>query len=298
MRKSLLFTVLLAACGADPVPEPVPEDGPAPAAPTVAVSTKETPKPVVSEDGLFVIDPSRYADLPEGPEGEAIRRGYDLAMDTHRLLPDHVGNGLNCTNCHLKAGTTPKAAPWVGVTDRYPRYRKRSGKVDDLQDRINGCMQRSEAGKPLERDSEPMLAMVAYMTWLSEGVEDGKKVADIGMPRIQPPSPPDRANGQALFEQKCTACHGAEGKGVYGPDDKTMFPALWGERSYNVAAGMARLNTAAAFVKWNMPLNQGGTLTDQEAYDIASYFIFQDRQDFAHKDGDWPEGGKPEDARY
>ncbi len=246
----------------------------------------------------FRFEPSQFVDLPEGPEGEAIRRGRELIVDTHRLLPDHVGNGLNCTNCHLQAGTVPKAAPFVGVTDRYPRYRKRSGKVDDLQDRINGCMERSMNGRALERDSEPLRAMIAYMTWLSRDVPDGKKVEGIGMPRIERPGEPDPERGRALFEERCASCHGKDGQGVFGPDDKTIFPPLWGERSYNIGAGMARLNTAAAFIKWNMPLNQGGTLTDQEAYDIASYFIFQERPDFAKKDGDWPKGGKPEDARY
>jgi thiosulfate dehydrogenase len=61
---------------------------------------------------------------------------------------------------------------------------------------------------------------------------------------------------------------------------------------------MARLSTAAAFVKHNMPLGQGETLSDQEAYDVALYFTAQPRPDFAGKDKDWPEGGKPDDAPY
>lgn len=61
---------------------------------------------------------------------------------------------------------------------------------------------------------------------------------------------------------------------------------------------MARLNTAAAFTKANMPLGQGYTLTDQEAFDVALYFTRQPRPDFAEKSLDWPEGDKPEDARY
>ena len=47
-----------------------------------------------------------------------------------------------------------------------------------------------------------------------------------------------------------------------------------------------------------MPLGQGGSLTDQEAYDIADYFIHLPRPDFARKSEDWPRGGKPRDARY
>ena len=55
---------------------------------------------------------------------------------------------------------------------------------------------------------------------------------------------------------------------------------------------MARLNTAAAFVKHKMPLGQGGTLTDQEAFDVAAYFTTQPRPDFAAAAKDWPKGDK------
>ena len=61
---------------------------------------------------------------------------------------------------------------------------------------------------------------------------------------------------------------------------------------------MARLNTAAAFAKANMPLGQGGSLSDQDAFDVAAFFIRQPRPDFGRKSEDWPKGGKPEDARY
>ena len=61
---------------------------------------------------------------------------------------------------------------------------------------------------------------------------------------------------------------------------------------------MARLDTAAAFVKTKMPLGQGNTLSDQDAYDVAAYFTRQPRPDFAGKNQDWPKGSKPADARY
>ena len=51
-------------------------------------------------------------------------------------------------------------------------------------------------------------------------------------------------------------------------------------------------------IKIAMPLGQGGTLTDQEAFDVALYFTQQPRPDFTGKQNDWPRGGKPEDARY
>ena len=77
-----------------------------------------------------------------------------------------------------------------------------------------------------------------------------------------------------------------------------MFPALWGPKSFNIGAGMARLKTAAAFIKINMPLGQDNTLTSQQAFDIAAYVLRQPRPDFIGKARDWPKGGKPEDAPY
>jgi len=61
---------------------------------------------------------------------------------------------------------------------------------------------------------------------------------------------------------------------------------------------MARIGNAAAFVKANMPLGQGNTLTDQEALDVAAFFTHQPRPDFQDKAKDWPNGDKPTDARY
>jgi thiosulfate dehydrogenase len=46
-----------------------------------------------------------------------------------------------------------------------------------------------------------------------------------------------------------------------------------------------------------MPLG-GVPISDQEAYDVAAYFTRQPRPDFKAKKGDWPNGGKPADARY
>ncbi|WP_316683759.1 c-type cytochrome [Ralstonia holmesii] len=48
---------------------------------------------------------------------------------------------------------------------------------------------------------------------------------------------------------------------------------------------MARIYTAAAFVKHNMPLCKGGTLTAQEAVDVAAFFTQQPRPDYAARQG-------------
>ena len=50
-----------------------------------------------------------------------------------------------------------------------------------------------------------------------------------------------------------------------------LFPPLWGERSYNWGAGMADMQNAAGFIAANMPQDHPGTLTNQQAWDVAAY---------------------------
>ncbi len=49
---------------------------------------------------------------------------------------------------------------------------------------------------------------------------------------------------------------------------------------------MHRVNTAATFIKDNMPLGQGGTLTDQQAWDIALFMDSHERPQDPRFDGD------------
>jgi thiosulfate dehydrogenase len=61
---------------------------------------------------------------------------------------------------------------------------------------------------------------------------------------------------------------------------------------------MARLGTAAAFIRWNMPFDRPASLTDQEAYDVAAFILAHPRPDTPGKERDWPNGDPPEDAAY
>lgn len=250
------------------------------------------------EKKLAPFNPPDEKTIPSGPMGDAIRLGQKIVTQTPQHAKDYTGNALNCTSCHLNGGRQPNASPWVGIWGVFPEYRPRNAKVNALQDRINDCFQRSMNGKALPYESEEMRGILAYMQWLSQGVPTGMDVDGRGFVRISAPQPADQARGKQVYVEKCTVCHGADGQGQYGPKGETLFPPLWGPKSFNVGAGMARLNTAAAFVKAVMPLGQGGTLSDQEAYDVAAYFTQQPRPDFKDKVLDWPKGDKPKDARY
>ena len=236
--------------------------------------------------------------IPAGPEGDRIRRGRHLARRTYEELPELVGADLHCTSCHLEDATKANAGPWVGLSSAYPEYRPREGHVVSLEERLDQCFERSVNGRAPGRDSDVTKALVAYIDWLSRDVPRGAEVVGRGFGRIERPPDVDPDAGRNGYLARCAARHGADGAGIRDQDGGYKYPPLWGDRSFNIGAGMARLDTAAAFVKHDMPLGQGESLTASDAYDIAAWFIEQPRADFAKKNLDWPHGGKPPDARY
>jgi len=218
-------------------------------------------------------------------------RGRALLLATRDSLPRNVGNSLRCASCHLNGGLQAAAMPWVGVYARFPQYRARSAKVDLIEDRINDCFRRSMNGRALDPAGPDMRDIVTYFAFLSTGLPVGVEMEGQGLPQLRP-LPGDIRRGAAVFASTCTRCHGASGQGT------AIAPPLWGPRSYNVGAGMARINTAASFIHALMPIDRAQQLTPQQAFDVASYINTRPRPDFAPKVRDWPRGGKPPDADY
>lgn len=252
-----------------------------------------------------VFETPRLAELLSAPNAEQLVRGMRLNVQTQALLPDNVGGDLNCTSCHLNAGTVADGSPYVGVSAFFPSYAPRAGKVITIEERINGCFRRSMNGKALPPASADMKAMVAYFDWMKGATKPEDKVAGRGVGKIDAKIVPDMVNGQKVYGTQCSVCHGQNGEGLKDAGGRMVYPPLWGERSFNIGAGMARTYTAAAFVKRNMPIGfqekfpigQGG-LTDQDAVDVSAYFTHMERPDFPDKVKDWPKDPKPGDARY
>jgi thiosulfate dehydrogenase len=221
----------------------------------------------------------------------SVRRGKALLAFTRDSLPDHVGNRLQCVSCHPDNGTRRNVMPWVGVYARFPQYRSRSGGIQVIEDRINDCFKRSMNGKPLVPESRDMRDIIAYMAFLSSGYPVFAQVDGQSFPRV-PVLEGDTVRAATTFAAKCSVCHGVNGAG------NDSIPALWGPGSYNIGAGMARVQTAAAFIRVAMPRTAPGTLTDQEAYDLGTYINTRPRPDFAGKELDWPKGDPPPDVAY
>jgi thiosulfate dehydrogenase len=259
---------------------------------TARVKTEEPRGAGQTGSAAIEFAPPSPETIPGSQLGEQIRLGYQIVVNTQEYARPYVGNRLNCTNCHLDGGLNPNAASFVGLAAVYPEYRTRNARVNTLADRVNECFERSLNGRALPPDSSKLQAVVGYITWLSRGVPSGAALPWRGLQRIESRRPLDPGNGKNVFANKCVFCHGSDGLGTMAA------PPVWGPQSYNIAAGMARVTVAAAFIKSNMPRARGWSLSDDDAYDVAAYINAQPRPDFPDKANDWPKGGKPADAPY
>lgn len=275
--------------------------------------------------------PPAWDKLPEGEFGEKVVRGYKSFVDTQSLAPQYTGNGLNCVNCHTDAGRKENSAPLWAAYMSYPVFRAKNNRINSFEERMQGCFQFSMNGTPPDYGADALVDLSAYAYWLAQGTLTGEDFdpADMEVPsdadllkggkredfpfmeayldnggskepalpgRAYPETPepelaPDIARGKQVFEQECSVCHGENGEGQQ-VNNHYVFPPLWGPDSYNWGAGMQRVNTAADFIKHNMPLGQPNKLTDQQAWDVAMYIDTRDRPQDPRNKGDVAETRK------
>ncbi len=248
--------------------------------------------------------PASLSDIPANEQGKLIREGYELILNTSRHIGPLAenatrrlaGNNLSCGNCHLDAGRKIGSGSFIGVANRFPQFRGRENKQGTLEERINGCMERSMNGHVLEEDSREMKAMIAYMEWLSKDVPDEIQTLYKGYKPVRLPEvKADTSMGRQLYEAKCMVCHGNDGRGQRIAGEVFtgyVYPPLGGEDTFNDGAGMNRVITAAEFIKSNMPYGatyDAPQVTDEEAYHIAAYINTFSRPSKSDKDKDFPD---------
>src|SRR5258708_2459153 len=155
--------------------------------------------------------------------------------------------------------------------------------VMSIAQRINGCMTRSMNGSPLPTDGGEMEAIVAYLQFIGRKTPQGVRVAGMGLPPLPKPArAPDSVRGATVYAAHCAKCHKDQGQGepLMAPGVGYEIPPLWGDDSFNSAAGMSRIDTAAAFIHVNMPIGSNDRepiLTVQEAWDVAAFVTSQPR---------------------
>ena len=109
--------------------------------------------------------------------------------------------GRSCATCH---GDASKSMKMVGAT--WPKYSKKLGKMQSLEQRINQCRTENVEAKPFKWESKQMLGMTAFIRNQSLGVPMNVS--------IDGPAVSFFEKGKAFYEQKrgqldmsCKNCH-------------------------------------------------------------------------------------------
>jgi thiosulfate dehydrogenase len=253
--------------------------------------------------------------LPRDAQGMQIRAGRDLVTATYAHMGPLVsnpakrfaGNNMACSNCHLQAGTKKFGLPLFGIFGDFPHYTSRGGGEITIEERLNACMTRSMNGRALANDAPEMQAMVAYIKFLSTDVAKGETLPGMGsgnMPELDRAADPVR--GRTIYNNSCAMCHNTDGSGIARSrtdlSQGYVNPPLWGNDTFNIGAGMARISSMANFGHFNMP---HGTdyldpqLSVEDAWDVSAYVLSHPRPQKAGLDKDFPDLLlKPVDAPY
>lgn len=242
-------------------------------------------------------------------DAQLIQYGRDLIAHTADYLGPQgivnpLSNGMNCQNCHLDAGSKPFGNNYSAVAATYPKFRARSGTAETIAKRVNDCFQRSLNGQALDSTGHEMRAIMAYIKWVGQTVPKGKTPKGAGLiklPFLKRSANPD--SGRVVYAAKCQSCHGEKGEGLPMPEGNgRRYPPLWGEKSYNEAAGLYRISSFAGYIKANMPFGasyDNPQLTDTEAWDLAAFVNSQPRPKHPFLATDWPKiDGKPFDHPF
>jgi thiosulfate dehydrogenase len=256
----------------------------------------------------FPKNPLTDSTLDDSKLSKEIRWGFRIFTNTPAEAGRFAPGRGSCNNCHLNAGQREKALPLVNVAGLFPEYNKRAGRLISLGDRIVDCFLRSEnatAGTGQDRTPSPtskeVLAVSAYLTWLSRGAEVGRNPSWRGQNVIPngalvPIAKLDPHRGEMIFTERCTSCHGADGQGV-AIGDKRAGP-LWGADSWNDGAGAARVYTLAGIIRYSMPYLDPGNLTDADAQHLAAFIDSKPRPSYPFKAQDYLTEPLPPDSVY
>ena len=253
--------------------------------------------------------------LPQGAFKDVVLYGRKLFNETYSVIGPEVsdrsmrysGNNLTCQNCHLESGAKRFGLPMVGVYGAFPTYMAREDEVRTLEERIQGCMERSMNGRELPLGGKEMKAFLAYIQFMSTDIPVGKATEGRGSaPLAMLDRAADPKRGAQVYAQNCASCHQADGQGqrngVAGDAKGYRYPPLWGPDSFNNGAGMHRLIASASFIRGNMPFGaryDAPVLSVDDAWDVAAYINSQPRPNRANLDRDYPNRArKPVDAPF
>jgi L-cysteine S-thiosulfotransferase len=189
-----------------------------------------------------------------------------------------VPAGKSCASCHGAASESMR-----GVAARYPAIDRASGKLLDLEARIDDCRTRRQGAAAYARESEDLLALTAYVAHQSQGLPVA--VA------IDGPAHAFFERGRAFYYQRhgqmnlaCADCHErnwgrrllnetiSQGHGngfpayrlewqAVGSLDRRLRACLYGIRAQMPAPGSPELRELALYLAWreaSLPIEAPG----------------------------------------
>jgi L-cysteine S-thiosulfotransferase len=213
----------------------------------------------------------------------ALRSGIDFAgPDVRAMQSDDLANpgflwvergeklwsdasgGASCASCHGDAKSSMR-----GAAARYPVFDATSGTVFDLEARINDCRVRRQKAAPLERESDDLLGLTAYVAYQSKGLPMATRIDGAAKGAF------DR--GRAFYYQRhgqmnlsCAQCHEQNwGKRLYAETlsqgQSNAFPAY--KLEWQTLGSLQRRIRACLYgVRAEMPPAGAPELTDVELF--------------------------------
>jgi len=200
-----------------------------------------------------------------------------------------------CSSCHFAGGHVPFGSPVYQSPSKYEPdpatglgpYFRPLGYHRDLEDSIIDCFRNCMNAERAPTKEDPVMrALVDYVVWVSDGIIDEAARADWtllppeagpGLPKIPGVAAmqADPLRGAGLYAASCAECHDEDGPGLgeyRAGEERPRVPALWGEADgYSKGAAFYRTPVLGAYVQTHMPYDDPGTLSDQDAIDIAAY---------------------------
>lgn len=219
--------------------------------------------------------------------------------------PLYFGRVMNCSTCHAQAGTVPFAWPLFRTATRFGNRPTQADPVNqgepygflgywrDTTTVNRDCGLNCAGQGHLPVGSEEMESLNAWVLAVSEGIyanegillpelrlEANLSVLENTLGSRLPAFPEvlgdanfraDPARGKRIYDRNCASCHGKDGLGKWTDTGGYSNPPVAGPASYAKAGGPYMTPVLAAFIKRQMPLAKPGSLTNQEAIDVAAY---------------------------
>ena len=235
-----------------------------------------------SEEDVRAIQ--RGCNIIDDTQGRFAKSGSSERWNTTRFIR---GNHANCDHCHqgigdkqdshgnrLK-GSLSLAASWV-MADMYDRF---TGLLLPYELRQMQCYINSSNGYKPNIADDVIRDVTAYSRFLSAALDlrIGNHYDEQGIDEIAASATikqgDDYIRGEALYREKCQACHGRQAFGTE-VNGQLVAPALAGPNAWNMQSRNYFYYVSTilpGFICRNMPLGQENTLSNQECRDIAYY---------------------------